>query len=694
MTSTLSILNNVTTPLKRCINEIIVLIPLSDTNVVNLNGTVHNVQSGLIINNCDLYQYLHVNDLIELKMPLTLFVERESSLANCYFDFALLKNYKTLYGILTRNLRIEHSNTTITTTDISNIISLLLKEAKTELSCQYLPQFMSKHKLLNDILDYINSHLNETIHTKTVAQHFFISQSYISILFSNVMHMHFKNYVISLKIALSLNDLLSPNESIQSVARRYNFMNLSTFTKHFKAYLNVPPKVYVHQFNRQMSICHSSLKINTIAQDYNTLLVTNHANTTTPLAYTLDLNHPKESIYLPIPKTLIKVKDIATLSKLMHIQDEYFNLTHFPNPHIYIQQFKENDLTHFNVQLLLAIMPKIISKGCYLMLPLYSKDFYRLLDQYLFKVINDELVYHLYFSHIKLVFQDEHLSTIQISALKQLINNHYPNISLGFLLDNYISQSAITIQSIIDYINNLNMDFYIINQNINLLANKLIYTTNKMAENKPILDFIEALGHCANKVIFTHITRNDINLYFKSYTDTTSVKFIQFLVDLIPRVGGFGFPLLINTNDDIALLNSHTTGLSIVHIYSMLLPFMGQTVQLHDLGLLINRNNHYEIIIYDTCDYTDNLTKHTILIKHNFKHRCQALNQILKSPQIVKNNSTLNNNSLNMLHLDKLLLDNLNKISQPITSITIHDASIPLEISLDKDSIYYLKLYI
>lgn len=585
MTSTLSILKNVTTPLKRCINEVIILIPLSDTNVVNLNGTVHNIQTGLIINNCDLYQYLNVTDLIELKISLTLFLERDISLVNSYFDFDLISDPKMLYNIVNRHLYASYSNTTITTSDIASIVSILLKEAKQILTQQYLPTYHTKHKLLNDILAYINTHLSDTIHTKSVAQYFYISQSYISILFSNVMHMHFKNYIISLKIALSLHDLLSPNESIQSVARKYNFMNLSTFTKHFKTYLNVPPKVYVHQFHKQLSICQSTLTINTIEHDYNDLLINNQHNSATPLTYTLDLDDSRKSRYLPIPKTLIKVKDISALSKLIHIQDDCFNLTHFSKPHIYIQQLKENDLTHFNVKLLLAIMPKIISKGCYLILPIRSKAFYQLLNQRLLQIIEDKCAYHLFFKHIKLIIHEDcNWSAKQLSSLKRLINSHYPSVDLGVLLDPYINHSSCTSSSLVDYINNLNMEFYIINLSLSTLVYKLAQTTDKLSAHEMLLSFIQSLAYYAKKIIFTHITTDDINLYLKSYTDITSVKIMQFLIEFAQRIGGFGFPLLSDINNDIALLSNHITSLTLVHIYSMLLPFMGKTVQQHDFG--------------------------------------------------------------------------------------------------------------
>lgn len=692
MTSTLSILNNVTTPLKRCINEVIILIPLAETNVVNLNGTIHNIQNGLIINNCDLYQYLNINELIELRIPLTLFIEREPSLANCYFDFDSLNNPNILHSILTRYLCIHYSNTTISTGDIGSIISLLLKEAKCTLPHQYLPQFTAKHKLLNDILTYINQHLNNDIHTKTVAQNFFISQSYISILFSNIIHMHFKNYVISLKIALSLYDLLSPNQIIQSVARTYSFMNLSTFTKHFKTYLSVPPKVYIHQFNSQMSICQSSLSINSITKDYYKLITHNQQKTTTPLPYTLNLNSSEHTKVLPIPMTFITIKDIAMLSKLIHIQDAYFNLTHFTKPNIYIEQLKSSDLTPFNVKLILAILPKLKSKDCCLVLPIYSLEFYQLVERQLLNIIANDCTYYSYYQAIKLVIHNDGLSDTQHEDLKQLIRHRYPNISLGVKLDNYINHPQSNFASITNLVRDLNVDFFIINQNFSTLIYKLTHTTHNTNDCEALQSFIKDLKEYAKLLIFTRISVNDINSYFNSYTEMTTVKIAHFLIELTQQIGGFGFPFLLEDNDDIAILNTSTSGLSLVHIYSMLLPFMGQKIQFHDLGLLMTKDNTSELLFYDGANTMNYSLQHLITIKHQFTRRFQVYNRVLKASTNQFTKSLSNTPSIDTLKTDKILLLNFNKVNSPIDYVKIHEPNATLDLLLAKGTIHYLKL--
>ncbi|PTF23246.1 hypothetical protein BUY30_10010, partial [Staphylococcus cohnii] len=56
--SSLSIKNHYMTELARCINEIIILIPINKSCKINLNGSMITIDHACIINNADLYQYI------------------------------------------------------------------------------------------------------------------------------------------------------------------------------------------------------------------------------------------------------------------------------------------------------------------------------------------------------------------------------------------------------------------------------------------------------------------------------------------------------------------------------------------------------------------------------------------------------------------------------------------------------------
>ncbi|RIL91712.1 AraC family transcriptional regulator, partial [Staphylococcus cohnii] len=86
MISSLSIKNHYMTELARCINEIIILIPINKSCKINLNGSMITIDHACIINNADLYQYIDIENLIELKISLPLFIEKDKSIINAFFD--------------------------------------------------------------------------------------------------------------------------------------------------------------------------------------------------------------------------------------------------------------------------------------------------------------------------------------------------------------------------------------------------------------------------------------------------------------------------------------------------------------------------------------------------------------------------------------------------------------------------------
>ena len=79
----------------------------------------------------------------------------------------------------------------------------------------------------------------------------YITIIYIYFIFQNIKY-DFKQYTSSLKIALSLFDLLEKEQSIYDVALKYSFTNVSTYSKNFKFYIKMPPKFYIHQFRKMI----------------------------------------------------------------------------------------------------------------------------------------------------------------------------------------------------------------------------------------------------------------------------------------------------------------------------------------------------------------------------------------------------------------------------------------------------------
>ena len=160
------------TELARCINEIIILIPINKSCKINLNGSMITIDHACIINNADLYQYIDIDNLIELKIPLPLFIEKDKSIANALFDIKQIKYIEQFRNLVLQKLQNHIQNRKCMHLYISNIIEFLLKEAKVDLDDQYLPILYTKHPLVQRLTQYIHKHINEPLTTKQVSNAF------------------------------------------------------------------------------------------------------------------------------------------------------------------------------------------------------------------------------------------------------------------------------------------------------------------------------------------------------------------------------------------------------------------------------------------------------------------------------------------------------------------------------------------
>ena len=80
--------------------------------------------------------------------------------------------------------------------------------------------------------------------SKEISSIFYISSSYISILFKKYLGISFKHYVVSLKIALSLNELINSNKTIYLISENMGFNHYANYTHQFKYHLKLTPLAY------------------------------------------------------------------------------------------------------------------------------------------------------------------------------------------------------------------------------------------------------------------------------------------------------------------------------------------------------------------------------------------------------------------------------------------------------------------
>lgn len=128
-----------------------------------------------------------------------------------------------------------------------DILELLFDEAFILTSTNFLPTMMCAHTLLKEVLDYIYNNLDRRLSLKKLSEHFYVSPSYISILFTKHLGFSFKIFLDTLRLGLSIPSLLTTNETIQNIAVQYGFSNYNHYSKIFRSHLGTSPADYRNQ---------------------------------------------------------------------------------------------------------------------------------------------------------------------------------------------------------------------------------------------------------------------------------------------------------------------------------------------------------------------------------------------------------------------------------------------------------------
>ncbi|AVQ35378.1 MAG TPA: helix-turn-helix domain-containing protein [Staphylococcus kloosii] len=241
--------NDYTTTTRRCLNHFIIYLSLCNDLKVRLNGKIVALNDNvLIINHNDLYTILGGTQIIETKIPLFLLAQNHYNLFNSHYNYQKLQSSHTLKLLIFHIINEYHYNNTINTLLLFDIIQLLNTETYVTHSKIYKPIICSTSNSLNNVASYINRYSLEKLSSHYLAQKLYFSTSYISLLFSRKLTVNFKYYLTSLKIALSIPELLFTNSSITSIAYFFGFKNYYNYLTHFKRYLNTTPHAYRQQY--------------------------------------------------------------------------------------------------------------------------------------------------------------------------------------------------------------------------------------------------------------------------------------------------------------------------------------------------------------------------------------------------------------------------------------------------------------
>jgi len=96
----------------------------------------------------------------------------------------------------------------------------------------------------NLFIQYICEHFSEQITLQSVAEHFFLSKEYFSLIFKQKTGFGFNEYLNQLRISYAMKLLENTDESIISIANKCGYNDSSYFAAVFKKVSGVSPKNY------------------------------------------------------------------------------------------------------------------------------------------------------------------------------------------------------------------------------------------------------------------------------------------------------------------------------------------------------------------------------------------------------------------------------------------------------------------
>lgn len=102
---------------------------------------------------------------------------------------------------------------------------------------------MEQHEVIENVLEYIENNLHQSLTVESVAKPFNLSKFYFHRLFTAMMGCSLNHYILSRRLNASLPFIQSDGSSLTDIAYRLNFGAPSSFTRAFKRQYGIAPSL-------------------------------------------------------------------------------------------------------------------------------------------------------------------------------------------------------------------------------------------------------------------------------------------------------------------------------------------------------------------------------------------------------------------------------------------------------------------
>ncbi len=144
-------------------NNIMVLFSLTSKLNITINGETKDVSNYIIlINHGDIYNINHGENIIELMIPVFIFINKMMISLMVILDRHLLQSSNYIKSLIADLISTPTSSSLMGKNIGQSIIDTLLKEAFIRIDHEYLPNIALSNPVFIDCVNYIHDNINST----------------------------------------------------------------------------------------------------------------------------------------------------------------------------------------------------------------------------------------------------------------------------------------------------------------------------------------------------------------------------------------------------------------------------------------------------------------------------------------------------------------------------------------------------
>ncbi|SCS81155.1 AraC family transcriptional regulator Rsp [Staphylococcus caeli] len=685
------------TPTRRSIDQVKLFFSLNNQLELTING--RHISAGsrmLIVNHCDLYLISHAEQLVEMSIPVKLFTKMDKNFFNCYYNSKLINSDTYLkYQILTMIQQLSQYDN-IDATQVSETITILNKEAKVECDYAYIPSVDSENTLLNKITTFIKAHITKPLLSKDVSRTFYISAPYISILFKKYLGMSFKHYITSLKIALSLEELVQNRQTIYFISEQYGFNHYSNYTHQFKQFLNTTPNEFRKAFQTKHPL--RVTLINSDISDYQVYL--NQLTSSKPQTinqYTIDLSKLTFNGTTKAPTLFIHVDNLMDI--VQSDLNPKLNFKDLTKVYILINNSRKLALESLSLTGMIDFIDTLFSNYVGIAIRIKSVSQFDSIEATILQFLKykSEYTQQKRAYNFLILLDAMHISLTDINRLYIRVKNLNVNLNIevGITVEGVIEQSH-NLKNAYNLLHRLHFDYYFLDIEQETVRTSLNKKDNHFHNDMSYFDYYNKVIEDAQidntKCVYTKLSKQGFNSYDRTQPLNMNDLMCHMLI-MLNHGCGVGYELIRKEESDIALMNSHGIFEPLMYLYQFVRPFLDMHVAIGENYIVYKEQRTLHLLLFNAI--------HQILPTDDVQH--YILKEDVLPSDITLFIQTLNREhgfidyalpaSFNNTYIDRSLLRYIEQSTIPKAEIRHHSRSeTPLHFKLHYDEIKYIRI--